>query len=146
MAEEADHAAADFFGDLSFSAKLVREYCISMLLRALFGVDHERGSTMAKVSMTGTITCQDGKRDEMEQVLRAMVDAARLEPGVEIYSYHRGDGNTFSFFALMANEEAMHSHGQTEAMRAAMAAFGPLMAGPPQMSVLTPIAAVGFDV
>ena len=116
-----------------------------MLLGALFGVDHESGSTMAKVSMTGTIICQDGKRDEMEQVLRAMVEAARLEAGVEIYSYHRGVGNTFSFFALMANEEAMHSHGQTEAMQAAMSAFGPLMAGPPQMSVLTPIAAVGFD-
>ena len=116
-----------------------------MLLGALFGVDHERGSTMAKVSMTGTITCQDGKRDEMEKVLRTMVEAARLEPGIEIYSYHRGDGNTFSFFALMANGEAMHSHGQTEAMQAAMAAFGPLMAEPPQMSVLTPIAAIGFD-
>ena len=101
---------------------------------------------MAKVSMTGTITCQDGKSDEMEQVLRDMVEAARLEPGVEIYSYHRGDGNTFSFFALMASEEAMRSHGQTPAMQAAMAAFGPLMAEPPQMSVLTPIAAVGFDV
>jgi quinol monooxygenase YgiN len=116
-----------------------------MLLPALFGTDHERGSTMSKVSMTGTITCQDGKGDEMEQVLRAMVEAARLEPGVEIYSYHRGDGNTFSFFALMANAEAMQGHGQTEAMQAAMAAFGPLMAAPPQMSVLTPIAAVGFD-
>ena len=40
----------------------------------------------------------------------------------------------------------MRGHGQTEAMQAAMAAFGPLMAEPPQMSVLTPIAAVGFDV
>ena len=117
-----------------------------MLLRALFGVDQERGSTMAKVSMTGTITCQDGRRDEMEAVLRAMVEAARLEPGMEIYAYHRGDGNTFSFFALVASEEAMRGHGQTEAMQAAMAAFGPLMAEPPRMSVLTPIAAIGFDV
>ena len=72
---------------------------------------------MAKVSMTGTITCQDGKRDEMEQVLRAMVEAARLEPGIEIYSYHRGAGNSFSFFALMADEEAMRNHGQTGSPR-----------------------------
>ena len=101
---------------------------------------------MPKVSMMGTITCLDGKRDEMETVLSEMVDAARLEPGVEIYSYHRGDGNSFSFFALMSDEQAMHHHGQTDAMRAAMAAFRPLMADPPQMSPATPIAALGFDV
>jgi hypothetical protein len=31
-------------------------------------------------------------------------------------------------------------------MKEAMAAFGPLMAAPPQMSVFTPIAAAGFEV
>jgi quinol monooxygenase YgiN len=40
----------------------------------------------------------------------------------------------------------MQSHGRTEAMQAAMAAFGPLMAEPPQVSPATPIAAFGFDV
>jgi len=100
---------------------------------------------MSKVSMMGTITCQDGKGDEMETVLTAMVEAASEEPGVEIYSYHRGEGNNFSFFALMANQEAMQNHGQSEAMQAAMQAFGPLMAEPPQMAPATPIAAIGFD-
>ncbi len=56
---------------------------------------------MARVSMMGTITCPDGKADEMECVLRQMVAAAAEEPGVEIYSYHRGEGNSFSVFALM---------------------------------------------
>ncbi len=56
---------------------------------------------MARVSMMGTITCPDGKADEMEGVLRQMVAAAAEEPGVEIYSYHRGEGNSFSVFALM---------------------------------------------
>ena len=101
---------------------------------------------MSKVSMMGTITCQDGKADEMEAVLTRMVEAARDEPGVEIYSYHRGEGNNFSFFALMANEKAMQSHGQSEAMQTAMQSFGPLMAEPPQMSPAKPIAAIGFDV
>jgi len=101
---------------------------------------------MGKVSMMGTITCQDGKAEEMEAVLVTMVDAARDEPGIEIYSYHRGEGNNFSFFALLTDEEAMQGHGQSEAMQAAMAAFGPLMAEPPQMSPAKPIAAIGFDV
>ena len=101
---------------------------------------------MSKVSMMGTITCQDGKADEMAAVLATMVEAARDEPGVEIYSYHRGEGNNFSFFALLADEQSMQNHGQSEGMQAAMAAFGPLMAEPPKMAPATPIAAIGFDV
>ena len=100
---------------------------------------------MSKVSMIGSITCQEGKGDEMEAVLTDMVEAARDEPGVEIYSYHRGEDDMFYFFALMANEEAMQNHGQSEAMQAAMQAFGPLMAEPPKMSSATPFAAIGFD-
>lgn len=101
---------------------------------------------MSKVSVLGTFTCQDGKAEEMEAVLTAMVEAASGEPGVEIYSYHRGEENTFWFFALMADEEAMQNHGQSEAMRAAMSAFGPLVAGPPQITVTTPVAALGLDI
>ena len=100
---------------------------------------------MSKVSVIGTLECQDGKADEMEKVLADMVEAARGEPGVEVYSYHRGDDNTFWFFALMADQAAMQNHGQSEAMQAAMAAFGPLMAGPPKMNMTTPIAAVGLN-
>lgn len=100
---------------------------------------------MAKVTMMGTITCQEGKGDEMAAVLTAMVEAARQEPGVEVYSYHRGEDDTFSFFALMTDQESMQNHGQSEAMKAAMADFGPLMAAPPQMTVFTPVAAIGLD-
>lgn len=100
---------------------------------------------MSKASMMGTFTCQDGKADEMEQVLVQMVEAARDEPGVEVYSYHRGEGNTFWFFALMADEESMQQHGQSEAMQAAMSAFGPLVADQPQMTMASPVAALGLD-
>ena len=101
---------------------------------------------MSKISMIGTITCQDGKADEMAGVLAQMVEAASDEPGVEIYSYHRGEDDRFFFFALMTDEAAMQNHGQSDAMQAAMQAFGPLMAEPPQMSPATPVAAIGFDV
>ena len=101
---------------------------------------------MGKVSMMGTISCQEGKGDEMEAVLASMVEAAREEPGTEIYSYHRAEDDTFWFFALMSNQEAMESHGQTEAMKAAMAAFMPLMADRPKMTVTKPVAAIGFEV
>jgi quinol monooxygenase YgiN len=100
---------------------------------------------MSKVSLMGTFTCQDGKAEEIEAVLGDMVEAAKGEPGVEIYSYHRGDDNTFWFFALMADRESMQHHGQSQAMQAAMSAFMPLVAAPPQMMVTTPVAALGLD-
>lgn len=96
--------------------------------------------------MMGTITCQDGKGDEMEAALANMVEAARDEPGTEIYSYHRAEDDTFFFFALMADEEAMQNHGQSDAMKAAMASFMPLMDDRPQMTVTKPVAAIGFDI
>lgn len=100
---------------------------------------------MGKVSMMGSFTCQDGKAEETEAVLTAMVDAAKGEPGVEIYSYHRGPDNTFWFFALMTDQDSMQQHGQSDAMQAAMSSFMPLIAGPPQMTMTTPIAAVGLE-
>lgn len=100
---------------------------------------------MSKVTVVGTFTCQDGKAEEMEAALAAMVEAASDEPGVEIYSYHRGEANTFWFFALMADEEAMQNHGKGEAMQTAMSGFGSLVENPPQMMVTTPVAAVGLD-
>ena len=100
---------------------------------------------MSKVAMMGTFTCQDGKGEEVEAVLAAMVEAARDESGIEIYSYHRGEENTYWFFALMTDRESMQHHGQSEAMQAAMSKFGPLVAGPPQMTVTTPVAALGLD-
>lgn len=101
---------------------------------------------MSKVSMMGTMECQDGKAEEMEAVLRQMVEAAHHEPGLKIYSYHRGEGNSFSFFAVLTDKAAMENHGQSDAMKSAMEGIGAVMAGPPQMSSATPIAAIGFEV
>ncbi len=100
---------------------------------------------MSKVTVMGTFVCKEGKAEETERLLAEMVDAARHEPGVEIYSYHRGEGNTYWFFALMADEDAMGKHGETDAMKAAMTNFMPLVAAAPEMSVTTPIAALGLD-
>ena len=135
-----------FSDGVSFSARLVRKCCTSTVLATPLRVDNERGSSMSKVSMMGTITCKEGMVDELEVLMREMVEAAKQEPGVEIYSYHRGEGDTFSFFALMADEVAMQSHGQSVAMQAAMGKVGDVVAEPPKMSMTTPVAAIGFDV
>lgn len=102
--------------------------------------------TTGKMAMIGSLKSKEGKGDEMAAVLSRMVDAAADEPGVEVYSYHRADAETFLFFALMADQESMQQHGQSEAMKAAMEDFMPLMAEPPQMTPAVPVAAVGLEV
>jgi len=96
--------------------------------------------------MIGKITCAEGKGDELEAAFAAMTQASHEEDGVEIYSYHRGDGDDYWFFALMSDMDAVQKHGQGDAMSAAMAGMGPLMAGPPEMSMATPLLANGFEV
>ena len=92
----------------------------------------------------GSFRCRAGKGDEMEAVLAAMVAAARAEEGVEVYSYHRGEDESYWFFAVMADAASMQNHGGSEAMQAAMAAFGPLVETAPEMWTATPIAGIGL--
>ena len=101
---------------------------------------------MSKVSMVATFSCADGKADEMDAVLTAQVAAAAHLDGVEVYSYHRGEGNAYSFFALFSSMESMRGHGEAESLKDVMPAFMSLLDGPPQMSVYTPVAATGLDV
>lgn len=100
---------------------------------------------MPKKTMIGSFACRAGQGDAMAAVLLKMVEAARHEPGCEVYSYHRGPDDTFWFFALMTDEAAMAAHGQSEAMQAAMAEFGPLVAGPPSMTPCSPVGAIGLE-
>lgn len=100
---------------------------------------------MSKVSMVATFSCADGKADEMDAALTAQVAAAAELDGVEMYSYHRGEENQYSFFALFTSMEALKGHGEADSLKEVMPAFMALLADPPQMSVYTPVAATGFD-
>ncbi len=101
---------------------------------------------MSKVAMVATFACADGRADEMDAVLAAQAAAAAELDGVEVYSYHRGEDNQYSFFALFSSMEALQAHGEADSLREVMPAFRALLASPPQMSTYTPVAAVGLDV
>ena len=101
---------------------------------------------MSKVSVFAKFSCQEGKGSEMDEALRAIVEASESVDGVESYSYHRGDDGTYWFFALMSSMEAAQQHANNEAMQTAMPALMALLAGPPDMAMATPLAANGFDI
>lgn len=98
---------------------------------------------MSKVSMFAKFTPVEGKDEELDAALVGVVAASEGVEGVESYSYHRGDDGVIWFYALMSNAEVMQTHHSDPAMQAAMRAFMPLMAAPPEMATTTPIAVNG---
>ncbi len=102
---------------------------------------------MSKISIIATLTAAEGKADELIAGLEAVVQAADEEPGLEIYSLHKDpeDQNTLYFFELYTNDEAFATHGKGEKMRAAMGALAGLLAGRPDVKILSPVAAKGLD-
>jgi quinol monooxygenase YgiN len=101
---------------------------------------------MSKVSVFAKFTCAEGKGEEMDAALDAVVAASADVEGVEQYSYHRAEDGTYWFFALMSSMEAAQHHADSAAMQAAMPGLMSLLAGPPEMSMTTPVAAKGFAI
>lgn len=103
---------------------------------------------MSKISLIAKLTAAEGKRDEVEAVLRGVIEAAEEEDGLEVYSAHAADAEpgVYYFFELYRDDEAKAVHGKGDRMRAAMGAFAGLLAGRPEITLMTPVAAKGIDI
>ena len=103
---------------------------------------------MSKISLIAKLTAADGKADELRAALDTLIAAADEEDGLEVYSVHAdaGDANTFYFFELYRDQGALDVHGRGEGMKPAMKALGSLLAGRPEVTMMSPVAAKGFDV
>ena len=56
------------------------------------------------------------------------------------------DDTVYWFFELYSGDDAWAAHGKGDSMKAAMGAFGGLLAGAPEMHILSPVAAKGLDI
>lgn len=103
---------------------------------------------MSKISLIAKLTAVEGKQAELEAALRAVVDAAAEEDGLEIYSAHHSDDEptVFYFFELYRDQDAKDVHGRGERMRAAMGGFAGLLAGRPEITTMSPVAAKGIEI
>lgn len=103
---------------------------------------------MSKISIIAKLTAIDGKQGDLETALAALCTAADEETGLEIYSAHKDskDDTVYWFFELYSGDDAWAAHGKGDSMKAAMGAFGGLLAGAPEMHILSPVAAKGLDI
>ena len=103
---------------------------------------------MSKISLIAKLTAVDGKATDLETALRGVIAAAAEEAGLEVYSAHAANDEpgVFYFFELYQDQAAVDVHGKGDGMRAAMGAFGGLLAGRPEITRITPVAAKGLDI
>jgi len=101
---------------------------------------------MAKHSLIAKLTCTEGRAEEFETELAALIEASNEEVGLEIYSAHRDVDNVYWFFELYTDDAAVAAHGKGDAMGKAMAVTGAFLAGPPEIHRLIPVTAKGLDI
>ena len=80
------------------------------------------------------------------QLGQLLLSTCQLKDGLEVYSAHAVDEEpgTYYFFEIYRDADAFAAHGKGDGMRAAMVAFGGLLAGRPEITMLTPVAAKGL--
>jgi quinol monooxygenase YgiN len=85
---------------------------------------------VAKVSMLARLKVHEGKGDELIAAFGSIFDQVENEPGTELYALNRAkdDPDSFWFYELYTDVDALGAHGSSEVMANAAAAFGPLIA------------------
>ena len=102
---------------------------------------------MTKVALVAKMTAAEGKRDELVEAFGPLYETVAKEEGTEIYALHldTGDPNVVWFYELYRDMDALTTHGGSEAMKAAGGQLASLMAGRPELTILTPVRAKGLS-
>jgi quinol monooxygenase YgiN len=101
---------------------------------------------MSNVVVLAKITAQEGKRAELLEVLKSLVDNAHTEPGTLTYAMHSAvdDDVTIWFYERYADQEALKTHSASSAMKAAGPQLMSLVASRPELIMLNDVANKGF--
>ncbi len=72
------------------------------------------------VILVATVKAKPGEEDAVKQVLMALVEPTRKEPGCLCYNLHQStaDKTEFMFYEQWANKDALTAHGKTPHMKA----------------------------
>jgi quinol monooxygenase YgiN len=101
---------------------------------------------MSKVAVIVKLTAQPGKRDELATAFKVMLDAVESESGTLTYILHsdNGEEDVLWFYELYADNDAFSAHGSSETMKSVGPSLAPLLAGRPELHIVTPIGGKGL--
>ena len=91
------------------------------------------------IGLIATLTVQEGKNEEFEQVFRELTEQVLAnEPGVTFYAAHRSrsDSQVYKVLEQYRSQEDLDAHGKSEHFRAAGKKLGDLLAAPPEMEMI----------
>jgi quinol monooxygenase YgiN len=104
---------------------------------------------MTQVAVVAKLTAVDGKSEQLTAAIADLVTQVRAaEPGTLVYAAAQDttDPNVFWFYEFYGSAEAATAHSTGEALAEAGNRMRGLLAGPPEVHRLTPIAGKGVPV
>lgn len=101
---------------------------------------------MSKKAVIAKLPVQEGKRDDLVAIFGPVLDQVNSEVGTEMYVLHfdDSDDNVVWAYELYSDDEALASHGGSDAMATLIGQIGPLLGGVPEMITLTPTGGKGL--
>ena len=101
---------------------------------------------MSKVGAIAKLTAQPGKRDELTTAFKVILDAVQEESGTLVYILHRDNSeeDVLWFYELYTDKDALGAHMASDTFKSLGASLGPLLAGRPEMHLLTPVGGKGL--
>jgi len=104
---------------------------------------------MTQVAVIAKLTAVDGKSEDLAAAIADLVTEVRdAEPGTLVYAAARetAEPNVFWFYEFYGSAEAATTHSTGGALANAGQRMRGLLAGPPEVHRLTPIAGKGLPV
>lgn len=98
--------------------------------------------------MVANVIARPENTQDVENALLALVEATRSEDGTETYVLNRDTENehSFWFYETYTDSDALGVHGAGEGMTTMLETTKGMLAEPPMIKVLTPLAAKGIAV
>jgi quinol monooxygenase YgiN len=101
---------------------------------------------MSQIAVIARITCQPGKRADVEAGLKPMLDHTESEPGTQRYVLLRdsADEDVLWMYEVYQDQASLESHQGSDAMKALGAAIGSHLAGRPELHFTAPVGGKGL--
>lgn len=98
------------------------------------------------IAVFATIRAKSGRRDELIEVLRPLIDEVRQEPGTFVWAMHADvtDENLLHYYELYESKAAFVTH--TKVVGPKLNALADLIQGPPELIRATLIESKGLPI
>ena len=103
---------------------------------------------MPKIAMVAHLVAKPEHLEEVQSLLEELVESTATEAGTELYALNQdaGDGASFWVYELYTDDAALGVHGGSDAMAKVMVGLDGKLGATPELIVVRPVKAKGFEV